>query len=165
MACTEDQLRRIRYLLYDEWVEADPQTTQANLDRALAQVQTSEELHQFAANFNWDTGADVLEKVVKHPLCDKGTALMIYFLGKPEWYYNHLRRGKSLIGDQPKMLAFLQSIERMVSRGEFTSSNIAFDPTRVRGVLNSLAREGADLVPDYMKQPLVGEGIELLKLW
>jgi len=162
---TDEQIRRINYLLTDQWVTEDDSQTQQNLDRVLGQIESPLELHQFAGNFNWDCGHTELEKVIRHPLCDKGTALMIYFLGRPEWFYNHLQKGRAMIGEQPLLFAFLKEIEGMVERGEFRSSRIKFNPTELKGKTNSLNREGANLVPAFMKHPIDGEDVKIVNMW
>ena len=166
MAYSDDQIRRIKYVVKDEWVSGDKETSQRNLERALQEIESPSELHQMAAACSWDTGPGVLEKLIRHPLCDKGTALMIYFLGKPEWYYSHLSQGRRLIGDQPTVFEFLKAIERMVEGEKFRVGQVRFDPRKVRGAFDSLSKEGADRVPAFMKCEIdQGPEIEVLKIW
>jgi hypothetical protein len=159
---TAQQIERIREIVLDKWVAANSGESLARLMQLLAQVESSLELHQIAANLSWDTGFNVLEKVITHPLCEKGTALMIYFLGKPHWYYQHLQKGKPLIGDQPQSFAFLQRIEQSVMNQQFCIGVIGFDPTKVRGNFDSSMKEGAELVPSFMKCLIQGEDVEIL---
>jgi exonuclease VII small subunit len=44
-------------------------------------LSSPEELHAFMLNWNWDYGIAEPEMVLDHPSCDKGTALLMYFLG------------------------------------------------------------------------------------
>src|SRR5688500_16430561 len=47
-------------------------------------LQSSLELHMFAANWNWDNATlDPLFHVIRDPRCDKGTALRLYWAGDP----------------------------------------------------------------------------------
>jgi hypothetical protein len=163
MRYSNEQLDRLKYLVNDRWVTDDDEKSKREFDRVLAQVESPYELHQYAANFNWDGGFAELEKVIKHPLCDKGTALMIYFAGGAVTLYNRQHQNKELIGEQPLLLAFLKEIETKVKRNEFKSDCIKFDPTNTRG-RNFLSKPGAELIPPHMKQPTEGEAIELLNL-
>ncbi|MBD3255845.1 MAG: DUF4274 domain-containing protein [Candidatus Lokiarchaeota archaeon] len=45
----------------------------------------TKKLHQKARHFNWDDGLDGLYKIIENKKCDKGTALMIFRMGRPEW--------------------------------------------------------------------------------
>lgn len=44
----------------------------------LASVANPLELHLLADRYNWDMGTGALLDIVRHPLCDLGTALMVY---------------------------------------------------------------------------------------
>ena len=35
-------------------------------------------LHMTAYNYNWDNGLEVAESIIANPVCDAGTALMIF---------------------------------------------------------------------------------------
>lgn len=161
MNLTESQSKRVKFLLSDQW------DCEADFDKILAGIESSEELHQYAGNFNWDGGHLELKKVVEHPYCDKATGLMIYFLGRPEWLYKHVSEGKSLIGEQPLRFAFLKEIELMIARNKFKSSRFQFSPADVngRGNINSLNRAGIELVPDFMKVPIAGEPLRVMPMW
>lgn len=163
MKYSEAQIKRLRYLLSDEWVTDDPEQADLEFDATLAQFESPHELHQYAANFNWDGGCSELQKVIRHPLCDKGTALMIYFLGGATFLYLLQQRRKPLIGEQPKLFAFLKEIEIMFERNEFKSRQIKFDPSNARG-RNFLAKDGAEILPLIMKQATEGEDVEILNL-
>jgi len=53
----------------------------------------SVELHQFAWNYNWgDDNWVYLNWIVRNPLCDKGTALLLYWKHVPRWYYGKYGR-------------------------------------------------------------------------
>ena len=165
MKYSEVQIRRITCFATDQWVCDDAEESDHALEKILRQVESPFELHQMAANFNWDTGHGPMEKIIEHPFCEKGTALMIYFLGKPEWYYRHLQNGRPLIGDQPVTFEFLKKIEEGIEHGRFEDGKIKFDPRRVRNSMDSLGRPGAELVPPFMKCTLeAGEDVEVIRV-
>jgi hypothetical protein len=47
----------------------------------------AEELHQFVHHYNWDGGIRALQRTLKHPACDRGTALMMFWLSEPTYAY------------------------------------------------------------------------------
>jgi len=161
MNYSKEQLRRLHYLLSDQWVSDDIEQTEREFQRVLAQIDSPYELHQFAGNFNWDGGFAEMQDVLRHPLCDKGTGLMIYYVGGAPFLYSKLNASKPLILDQSLRFEFLKEIERMFERGEFRHSWIKFDPTNARG-RNFLQKKGAEFIPPYMKQPTEGEEVEIL---
>lgn len=46
-------------------------------------------LFKKAFYYNWDNGLTGLEKIVRDSNCDKATAIMIFWRGHPNYYYNH----------------------------------------------------------------------------
>ena len=139
-----------------------------NLCQALQEVETSEELHQFAGNFYPDGGIDILRKVINHPLCDKGTALMIYCMGRPGYYYRQLERKKSLRPEQQEAFELLKEIEEKYTSNGFTRSNIKFDPHDARGqdlLKEDSANPGNKMIPEVMKIATDGETVELLEVY
>ncbi|WP_417761656.1 DUF4274 domain-containing protein [Shewanella sp.] len=52
----------------------------------ISQLQSMEELHYVAANLNWDDGITAAQAIINHPLCDAGTALLLYWRGQGYWY-------------------------------------------------------------------------------
>ncbi|MGX2954874.1 DUF4274 domain-containing protein [Shewanella sp. JL219SE-S6] len=47
-----------------------------------------EELHYVAANLNWDNGLESPAAILNHPLCDAGTALLLYWYGQGFFHSN-----------------------------------------------------------------------------
>lgn len=45
-------------------------------------------LFKKAANYNWDEGIYGIEKIIDDKDCDKGTAVMVFWLGCPDFFYN-----------------------------------------------------------------------------
>ena len=167
MNYSEKQLERLKYLLLDHWVSEDPIASEKNLDQALSAIENSSELHQFAGNFNADGGIDVLRKIINHPLCDKGTALMIYCMGRPGYYYRQLEKRKSLRPSQQEVFELLQEIEEKYQANEFTFSSIKFDPHDAVGqdlLKESSANPGNRLVPEIMSNPTPGEFVEIIEI-
>ena len=138
MALTPEQAERVRYLAEDEWgsESVDEAEQCASFERVLAQM-SAEELHAFVNRMNWDGGgADRLTKVLAHPLCDRGTALMIYWRTNPRFFIRYVTRERvrdELWASALEDFDMLRSIERRFQSGGFATSNIVFDPTNDRG--------------------------------
>lgn len=167
MNYSKEQINRLKYLLMDEWVIDDPDHSMSNLNVALSKIESSEELHQFAGNFNSDGGVDVLRKVINHRLCDKGTALMIYFLLRPGYYYRQLEKNKTLMPDQQDAFNLLKEIEEKCQKDCFSASEINFDPHDSRGqdlLKEDSANPGSRLIPELMKSPTLGKKVELIEI-
>lgn len=83
------------------------------------QLQSMEELHYVAANLNWDDGITAAQAIINHPLCDAGTALLLYWRGQGYWYSKP---------DSPTVEKqfFAELIERF-SNNRFASYRIAYD--------------------------------------
>jgi hypothetical protein len=58
MALTQAQKERVQSLIYDEYVDEDgtDDENRAAFEELLSQIDSPEELHAFAGEFNWDCG-------------------------------------------------------------------------------------------------------------
>lgn len=104
----------------------------------LASVTDPAELHLFAQRFNWDGDVDDLRRVVRHPLCDLGTALLIYWRGQPGFYLEYADRN-AVPAFAREVYDLLREIEGMVAAGRFKAATQPFDPAN---------DEGTDLRPN-----------------
>lgn len=163
MSLSEQQQQRLRYLICEPFIfDVEEAKWDECFEQAFSQIESSEELHHYAANYNWDGGIGGLQDILHHPLCDKGTALMIYALGQPGYFYQRRKLGKPLTQDEQEQFAFLQNIEHQVMENTFLHHNISCNPRNFEGI-DWFEEEASDLgnhlVPAYMKQP--SEGIEV----
>jgi hypothetical protein len=138
MALTPEQLERVRYLAEDEWggESADEAAQWADFDRVLAQM-SAEELHAFVDEMNWDGGgADRLTRVLAHPLCDRGTALMIYWRAQPRFFIKYVTRERVRDELWPSALEdydMLRDVERRFESDGFATADIPFNPANDKG--------------------------------
>src|SRR5262245_17718072 len=53
----------------------------ADVLQLVDEVEDASELHLFALNWNWGDAKtiEVMQKIIRHPSCDRATALMIYW--------------------------------------------------------------------------------------
>lgn len=108
----------------------------------LAQA-TPDDWHQVAWGWNWDSGHETLQWIIRQPTCDCGTALLVYWKGGPRYYAQYTTRaevpeyeiaGYDLVID----------IERAYLAGAYTRQEIAFDPHN---------DEGQDWAAEYSTTP------------
>ena len=91
-------------------------------------LQTSEELHLLASQWNWDDGMTemLLSRIVDDERCDKGTAALIY------WNTDGLFAAYSGSDEVPEwargIFSLCLRIEEKFVKGEFRSCVIGFDP-------------------------------------
>lgn len=81
--------------------------------------------HRTARNFNWDYGCDKLREIIRRR-CDLGTALLIYWRGRPDFYRRFRRRSDLSVGRNE--FDMLVEIEHNVAEGFYTHRNIPFNP-------------------------------------
>lgn len=97
-----------------------------------AAIKDPEELHIFADTFNWDCECGELKKVIQHPLCDLGTALLVYWRGQPGYYLRYATR-KEAEPYERAAYSLLREIERRVKRGEYKTARLAYNPRKDHG--------------------------------
>jgi hypothetical protein len=117
----------------------DWERSSVDLDREIEQFcqnnSDSEELHAFASNWNWDFGRWPLEAILENPACEAATALLIYWLGRPEFFRQYANRQEVEADDTGDVEAFdfLSDIEARYIAGEFRVGSIPFDPVNPFG--------------------------------
>ncbi len=53
---------------------------------------TPDEWHQVAWKWNWDSGVEALQWIIRQPTCDRGTALLVYWTGGPRCLAQYTER-------------------------------------------------------------------------
>ena len=90
----------------------------------ISDLQSMEEVHFVAANLNWDDDdPDIVRAIIEHPLCDAGTALLLYWYGQG-FYYSTPETLNTPFGQLFKTIT-----DRFVTRG-YASYKIHFDPIK-----------------------------------
>lgn len=125
----------------------------------LSTLQTSEELHDYAWNYNWDDGFDNLRWVINNPLCSKGTALLIYWYSQPGYFLKFDRSEISVY--QLDHFDFIQELQQNLLNGDFKHNTIAFDPRNDEGYdwiqENEAGNNGKSLnLPKELYEPAKG---------
>jgi hypothetical protein len=146
----ERQQQRIKAALYDE--HADPL-------QLVKQVEDSKELHLFVANWNWDDlrTAPLLWSVIRSPLCDRGTALMIYWRTDDAFCaYAHRRDVPDWARD---VYELAMEIETRMLAGAFRNQSIGFDPKdrkQLGGEYRLVLRDAKREIPPIMLEAAPG---------
>ena len=150
MAVPPERVQQIERLTRDRW--DDP----AEFAAFFASVRSAEELHLFAEGFNWDCGPCELRQVVTHPLCDLGTALLVYWRGQPTEFQQYAARER-VPEDDLELYDFLCEIEARVLSGRYPRRLISYDPRDDMGHdLTHQARRATELrraIPACMYEP------------
>lgn len=145
MSLTEKQKQRIDYLLYDAGDENE-------FLRKFAEITSKEELHHLAENTNWDGGYFALEQIISHPALDRGTALLLYWYGEPQ-YFTKYAKADDVEECNRENYIFVKKVEEMLLDNIFKTNEITFDPVKFLG-MNLLQqkelRENSD-IPDSLK--------------
>lgn len=87
---------------------------------------TTEEIDHLVNLYNWDEGVKFLKWVIKQANCDKGTALNIYWLGKPA-FDTQYQTGKEVPTWRQAEYKLLKSIERNIKKDFYKNAAISFD--------------------------------------
>lgn len=86
-----------------------------------------EELHRFVARYNWDDGYIYLFQAIRSRRCSLGTAVMIYWRGRPHFFRQYERRSEvpNYCIDNYDLL---MEVERKFNKNGFKHHGIAYDP-------------------------------------
>jgi len=94
----------------------------------LKECTDSIELHLFYTLWNPDDGPSGIDKIIKNPNCDAGTALRAYWEHEPYFYrrFGAIKDADPIHKDSYRLI---RSIESKFKKGDFASKKIPFDPT------------------------------------
>ncbi len=126
MALSAEQRKRVKRLTDDRW------ETESEFDLFFDSILDAAELHLFAKEWNWDGGHKELRKVIRHPLCDLGTALLVYWRGSPGYYLQYASRAEAELDERP-VYGLLREIERRVKKSAYRTARFRFDPRNDMG--------------------------------
>ncbi|GGF15624.1 DUF4274 domain-containing protein [Hymenobacter cavernae] len=111
--------------------DGDEKITQLQLQNL--QVLTSpEELHFLLNQWNWDEGTHIPYRLLAHPACDHGTALMVYWLMDPAYYATYASASQVPDYQQEDFIVFKKLEDRLLNN-DFNTSRIKFVPSAFAG--------------------------------
>ncbi len=80
-----------------------------------------------AWHWNWDSGVEPLQWIIRQDTCDRGTALLLYWYGGPRHLAQYAERG-----EVPEYMVehydLVREIEAAYLSGRYACAQIAFDP-------------------------------------
>ena len=82
-----------------------------------------------------------MSRVLEHPNCDVGTALLIFWLAGPVFVFRRAAKGKLTERQEKERYQFLKNIQDRIESKGFRSSIIAVDPTDILGTGAIVARQ------------------------
>jgi hypothetical protein len=127
--------------------------------------QAPTELHALAFSWNWDDDLKPMSEIIRSPICDKGTALLIYWYAGPVWLYQTYANEDEIKGSyERERYRLVKEIEEKYTSGFYKSETINFDPSRdwpesYRG--ETLKQE----IPEVMLKPSSGKKLSATALW
>ena len=91
----------------------------------------TEKLFKKVCKYNWDNGFASLKKMILNEYCDKGTALFIYWMSRPEWYRQY-EENSEIPRHEKKAYQFLKFVEEHYPK--IVKEEIIFDPYEAKEV-------------------------------
>jgi hypothetical protein len=88
---------------------------------------TPDEWHQVAGSWNWDTDPEPLRWIIRHPLRDRGTALLVYWYSGPRYFAQYLTRSE-VPSYELEGYDLMTEIEQAYLANRYTRAEIAFTP-------------------------------------
>jgi len=115
------------------------------------------ELHYIAEIYNWDDGPELLTWIINSPICDIGTAKLIFWRAQPDDYTYYSSEEESSDG----VFTLLQTIISNFEKGFYKSEKILYNPHEDSGAPD-LSNENPNpkwKIPDYLKTKGKGKPI------
>jgi len=125
----------------------------------LGQVDSAVQLHYLPLILNWDSGwtEKIVEWILKHPLCDAGTALSIYWLMEPQFWKKQELTGNIQTWAR-NGYSLHQKCEELYKSGKYSEGVIFFNPRDGTYLPEDPVEDSSieRLIPDRLKQPTPG---------
>lgn len=114
------------------------------------------EYHYIATVYNWDDGTEVLTWIVNSPLCDAGTAKMIFWRSQPSYYTRFSTKEEARFDSD--VFELLKNIIDNFQKGIYSNQNIAYDATEDPSAEETDYKDpnAKWVIPDFMKEPSTG---------
>ena len=126
------------------------------------QLQTPEEVHVYAACYNWDDGDAAMRRLIDHPAIDAGTVRLIYWRASPQFFCQYTARDE--VPDWVRSdYDLVKEIEQRFREGFYGHSSFHFDPRNYGGMDLTQETTVVDIkqpIPDHMFQATPGARID-----
>lgn len=165
MVLTTEQIAEVENIYLRNCEEDD-----YDLEAAIVALPSSEQLHLFVYNWNWDSGVEPLRVIVNHPQCDKGTALNIFWACDALGFFQKYNDRSEVDTWALEVYDLAVEIKDKFQQGVYTTENIYFNPEPywVTPPIGGKQYYERDLklknlkqeIPDEMLKPTSGQDIE-----
>lgn len=115
------------------------------------------QMHEYADSFNWDDTLGPLRRIIRHPKCDLGTALLIFWRAEPQCHYEEMYNGsRDFIEFNGAAYYLLREILAKVQRKHYKRSEMPYDPRNDMGHDNTDQDPPLDKIgfPMFMCDPV-----------
>lgn len=118
------------------------------------QLKTAEELHRVVEQYNWGEGRKLMQWVIESPLCDKGTALLVFWRNGPIFYTKFSEDPKGWMSDGYKLA---MQILDLWENNHFSEGLISYDPIKDFAAETDEESQGAWEIPQSMRLATKGD--------
>jgi hypothetical protein len=126
------------------WTDYSPQRFVA-FARWLMATPDPDVWHIAATRWNWDYDHAVPLWIIRQKNCDIATALEVFFLAEPSYYFRWVNDRSSIpAGREQEGFDFLAEIRERLARGFYKRSEIAFDGERHMSYINQGLKTAED---------------------
>ena len=91
-------------------------------------IKTSQQLHEYMGKYNWDIGLEIPYWAIRNPLCDRGTALMIYWKAGAGYFCQYKDRN-SIPLYEIEGYDLIIEIENKYNSNFYSINEIKFNPS------------------------------------
>ena len=128
MIITPSKVKLIRKHFFEFSFDTNETSDDPIPDQDIFNTLSSSEQYFLASKYNWDDGTIVLDWIIDSPKCDKGTAVMIFWMAEPDYYFDY---SEETVDDWARdVWKLLQKIIKKLKNNEFNKSKFAFNPKK-----------------------------------
>lgn len=141
----------------------DAEIDQWKLENHYQFLESTEELHAFANEFNWDGNLNELYWVISHKLCDLATAKMIYWKASPLYFYGKFASREEFALEKPsyytdenwfKSYDLIKAIEKNFDSQLYQVRNLGYSIQKDENMPREFEEFQAALTKNALKQPV-----------
>lgn len=127
--------------------------------RVFDTIDKPEELYLLAHFHNWDDGTQLLEWIIDSPLCDEGTAKLVFWRAQPDYYQEFDSEEEA--GWDKDVYSLLRNILKKIEENQFKTAYLHYDPKKDEGAPNDLSDNpnAKWKIPPFMRNETKGKNI------
>jgi hypothetical protein len=126
-------------------------------------LQTPEEIHVYADKFNWDSSLESLYWILENPLCELGTAVMLYWKATPLYFYEKYESREKFAEQKPsyytdedwfKTYDLIKIIEKKFDEDFYKTRVIQYSVSKDENMLDDFEEHASLMESGGLKQPI-----------